>query len=139
MKIFTSDFTLSTNGNTDIIDITADVFKILRQSQTREGNILVFGPGATVGITTIEFEPGLQKDYPAFFEKLAPANVQYFHNDTWHDENGHSHIRAALQGASLTVPFKHGEMILGTWQQIIFIDFDNRPRQRKVIVQVIGE
>ena len=105
----------------------------------KEGNILVFVPGATAGITTIEYEPGLLKDYPELMEKIIPSNKNYHHDMTWHDGNGFSHLRAALQGASFQVPFSDGNLLLGTWQQIILIDFDNRSRSRKVIVQITGK
>jgi len=101
--------------------------------------VLVFAGGSTAGITTIEYEPGLLKDYPKFFDRIAPVNLNYDHDNTWHDGNGHSHIRAAIQGASLTVPFSKGRLLLGTWQQIIFVDFDNRSRRRDITVQITGK
>jgi secondary thiamine-phosphate synthase enzyme len=139
MQIKTLSFGIDTNGKTDIIDITSRVQSILNESQFKEGNALVFVPGATAGITTIEYEAGLLKDYPEFLEKIIPSNVTYHHDEAWQDGNGHSHIRAALQGGSFTVPFIDGQLTLGTWQQIILIDFDNRPRKRKIIVQLIGK
>ncbi|MBZ0199662.1 MAG: secondary thiamine-phosphate synthase enzyme YjbQ [Ignavibacteriaceae bacterium] len=138
MEISTKSFEIKTTGNTGLIDITGEVVQLLSGSDFNEGNALIFVPGATAGITTIEFEPGLQKDYPAFFEKIIPSGVNYHHNDTWHDGNGHSHIRASLQGASLTVPFTKGSLLLGTWQQIILIDFDTHPRVRNIVVQFTG-
>jgi len=139
MQIKTLSFEVVTKGFTDIIDITSNVEKITTDSFLVEGNALVFAPGSTAGITTIEYEPGLLIDYPAFMEKLAPSNIVYQHDETWHDGNGFSHLRAALQGASFTVPFLSGRLMLGTWQQIILIDFDNRSRRRNVIVQLIGK
>lgn len=139
MDIKTFTFSVSTKGNTDIIDITERVQEIIRDSEFSEGNALVFVPGSTAGITTIEYEPGLIVDYPAFMERIIPSNVNYKHDDTWHDGNGHSHVRASLQGASFTVPFVDKELILGTWQQIILIDFDNRSRNRRVVVQLTGK
>ena len=139
MEIVTKTFTVVTEGFNDIIDITSQVQEIIDQSSCSEGNVLVFVPGATAGITTIEYEPGLLKDYPEFMEKIVPSDRNYHHDMTWHDGNGFSHIRAALQGASLQVPFVNGELLLGTWQQIILVDFDNRNRNRKVIVQLIGK
>jgi secondary thiamine-phosphate synthase enzyme len=136
MDIITESFSLSTKGNTDILDITQNVQQKINSSGFSEGNVLVFVGGSTAGITTIEFEPGLRKDYPAFFEKVIPSNISYMHDETWHDGNGHSHVRAALQGASLTIPFKNSILLLGTWQQIICIDFDNRPRKRNITVQI---
>ena len=138
MQIETHSFQIKTRGNCDIIDITGFVENLINESNFDEGNILVFVGGSTAGITTIEDEPGLLKDYPAFFDKIAPVNIRYEHDNTWHDGNGHSHVRAALQGASLTIPFNNGNLLLGTWQQIIFVDFDNRSRNREVIVQITG-
>jgi len=135
----THSFSLETKGFNEMIDITTQVESILNDSPFSEGNILVFAPGSTAGITTIEYEPGLLKDYPRFFEKIIPMSETYQHNETWHDGNGFSHVRASLQGASFTVPFANKQMLLGTWQQIIMIDFDNRSRHRKVIVQINGE
>jgi secondary thiamine-phosphate synthase enzyme len=138
MKIVTDSLNVHTEGFNDIIDITGMVQRKLDESDFSEGNILVFVPGATAGITTIEYEPGLLKDYPEFMEKIIPSDKNYNHDLTWNDGNGFSHVRAALQGASFQVPFKDGELLLGTWQQIILIDFDNRSRNRKVITQIMG-
>lgn len=138
MEIETHNFSLKTKGKTDILDITNFVQSIINSSGFIEGSALIFTGGSTAGITTIEYEPGLLDDYPKFFEKIIPSNIKYKHDETWHDGNGHSHIRAALQGASFTVPFANGNLLLGTWQQIILIDFDNRPRNRNIIVQIMG-
>lgn len=138
ISIETHHFTVQTRGNCDIIDITTRIEEIIIKNQFKEGNALIFVGGSTAGITTIEYEPGLLKDYPDFFEKIIPKNVNYKHDETWHDGNGHSHVRAALQGASFTVPFKDKELLLGTWQQVILVDFDNRSRNRKIIVQLTG-
>ncbi len=138
MDISTNSFNIKTSGNTHIIDITDEVQSVISSNNFTEGSALVFVPGSTAGITTIEHEPGLLKDYPEFWEKLIPSGKRYHHDDTWHDGNGHSHIRAALQGASFTVPFSGGRLLLGTWQQIILIDFDNRIRNRNIIVQITG-
>lgn len=139
MDIKTFNFNVATKGFTDIIDITEQVRSILSNADFSEGSALVFVPGATAGITTIEYEPGLLKDYPRFYEEIIPSNVSYKHDETWHDGNGFSHIRASLQGASFTVPFAGGKLLLGTWQQIILIDFDNRSRNRNVVVQLTGK
>lgn len=139
MEILTDSFVVNSKGNSDIIDITNNVQDKINSSGFTEGNVLVFVGGSTAGITTIEFEPGLRKDYPNFFEKIIPSNVNYHHDQTWHDGNGHSHVRASLQGASLTVPFSNGDLLLGTWQQIILVDFDNRSRKRNIVVQIIGK
>lgn len=138
MAVETKRFKVSTKGDSDVIDITGKVADEIDNSSIVEGNALIFVGGSTAGITTIEFEPGLRKDYPEFFEKLVPSQKRYYHDDTWHDGNGHSHIRASLQGASFTVPFVNKKLLLGTWQQIILIDFDNRPRKREIIVQLNG-
>jgi secondary thiamine-phosphate synthase enzyme len=139
MDIQTLSFSISTNGNTDIINITPNIQSIISEAGFVEGNALIFAPGSTAGVTTIEYEPGLLQDYPFFFEEIIPSNKTYHHDETWHDGNGHSHVRASLQGASLTVPFKGGKLITGTWQQIIFVDFDNRARRREIVVQIIGK
>jgi secondary thiamine-phosphate synthase enzyme len=139
MEIETYSIDLSTKGNCDIIDITDKVINLITQNNFSEGNVLIFAGGSTAGITTIEYEPGLLKDYPKFFDRIAPVNINYEHDNTWHDGNGHSHVRSAIQGASLTVPFLKGRMMLGTWQQIILVDFDNRPRKREITIQIIGK
>src|SRR5262245_15336799 len=139
MKLITDSITLSTRGDTDIIDITPQVATLLHDHGFTHGQALGFVSGSTAGITTIEYAPGLRKDIPAAFDKIAPQGARYHHEDTWHDGNGHSHVRAALLGCSLTVPFKDGRLLLGTWQQIVLIDFDNRPRKREVVVQMTGE
>lgn len=138
MKVLTKSFKIKTRGNTDILDITSEVQKIIRDSNLKEGQATVFVPGSTAGITTIEYEPGLLKDLPRAFERIAPENMEYAHHLTWGDHNGHAHIRAALLGASKTFPFSQGDLILGTWQQIVLVDFDERPRNREVVVQIIG-
>lgn len=139
MTIETKKISIATKGHNELTDITSDVAKCLTECGLKEGNVLIFVPGSTAGITTIEYEPGLIQDYPEFFEKIIPSKNIYHHDETWHDANGYSHIRASLQGASLTVPFYEGKLMLGTWQQIIFIDFDNRSRNRNVILQFIGK
>lgn len=139
MEISTVWLDIKTKGNTDIIDINDRVQSIIDHSGFNEGSALIFAGGSTAGITTIEHEPGLLSDYPSFFEKIIPSNKNYEHDKTWHDGNGYSHVRAALQGASFTVPFLKGKMLLGTWQQIVFIDFDNKPRNRKITIQLMGE
>ena len=139
MKIITDYISLSTKGFTDIIDITSQVAGAIQRSGVETGNVTVFISGSTAGVTTIEYEPGLLKDLPEMFEKIAPMNKAYHHDETWHDGNGFSHVRAAMLGCSIVVPFKDGRMLLGTWQQIVVIDFDNRSRNREVVVQIIGE
>ena len=138
-RILTDTVLVSTRGDADIIDLTPQVSALVRRHEFAHGQALVFVSGSTAGLTTIEYEPGLLQDLPAAFEKLAPQGARYHHDDTWHDGNGHSHVRAALLGCSLTVPFKDGHLLVGTWQQIVLIDFDNRPRRREVVVQLTGE
>ena len=137
--IVQNKLTLASKGFNDIIDITPELKAFLQKSQLKDGHMIVFVPGATGGLTTIEYEPGLLKDFPEMLEKIAPMGARYHHDATWHDGNGFSHVRASLIGPSLTVPFDNGRLILGTWQQVIFIDFDNRPRQRQLHVQIYGE
>jgi secondary thiamine-phosphate synthase enzyme len=138
VEIGTYSIHKSTRGKCDIVDITDEVQSLIKKNNFDEGNVLIFAGGSTAGVTTIEYEPGLLKDYPNFFEKIIPSNLNYEHDNTWHDGNGHSHVRAAIQGASLTVPFSNGRLMLGTWQQIVFVDFDNRSRKREIIVQLLG-
>ena len=139
MRIVTDTIRVATRGDADIIDLTPEISELLGKHDFQHGQALVFVSGSTAGVTTVEYEPGLLKDLPAFFEKIAPQGARYFHEETWHDGNGHSHVRASLLGCSLNVPFEGGKLLVGTWQQIILIDFDNRARDRKVVVQMTGE
>jgi len=139
MPVVTVSFSLQTQGETDMIDVTSIVEREVVNSGISSGNVTVFIPGSTAGVTTIEYEDGALEDFRSAIERIAPLNIQYRHNERWGDGNGYSHVRAALQGASLTVPFSSSRLLLGTWQQIIVVDFDNRPRNRKVILQIIGE
>ncbi len=139
MAVITKSIRLRTQGETDLIDITAEVEEKVRESEISSGIVTVFIPGSTAGVTTIEFEGGAIRDFREAIDRIAPRNIHYHHDARWGDGNGYSHVRAALQGASLTVPFSSSELLLGTWQQIIVVDFDNRPRTRDVILQIIGE
>lgn len=139
MEVKTLSFNVKTKGFNDILDITDEVQSLISDSGFSEGSALVFVVGSTAGISTIEFEPGLMKDYPELMEKIIPSNKSYHHDNTWHDGNGYAHLRASLQGASFTVPFSAKQLLLGTWQQIILIDFDNRQRTRNIIVQLTGK
>lgn len=131
---------IDSNGNCDIIDITPRIASAVASSGISDGTATVFNIGSTAAITTIEYEPGLvNHDIAAAYEKIAPENARYEHEETWHDDNGHAHVRASLLGPSLTVPIVNAELTLGTWQQIVLIDFDTRPRKRTVICQMIGE
>ena len=139
MRIVRETLVRSTTADTDIQDLTRDVAQILAQSGIREGQVLVFTPGSTAGITTIEFENGVVFDLEQAIERLAPQDMHYDHDARWGDGNGYSHVRAALLGPSMTVPVIDGQLQLGTWQQVVLCDFDNRPRERRIIVQVMGE
>jgi secondary thiamine-phosphate synthase enzyme len=139
MAVVRETFNLSTRGNAQVVDVTPEVSAAVGRSGISSGTVTVFVPGATASVTTIEFEPGLVEDIDEMFERLIPQAREYHHNRRWHDGNGHSHVRAALQGPSLTVPFNSGKLELGIWQQIVLIDFDNRERSREIICQVVGE
>lgn len=138
MEIITERFEISTKGNSEVRDITDNVTAVLAKQKLQQGLVTVFVSGSTASITTTEYEPGLRRDIPEALDRIAPQGREYHHDETWHDGNGYSHVRAALLGPSLTVPFSHGQLLLGTWQQIVLIDHDNRPRQRTIIVQVMG-
>jgi secondary thiamine-phosphate synthase enzyme len=135
----TKQISASTEGNGQILDITDKVASCVGAGQASSGIVTVFVPGSTGALTTVEYEPGLVRDLDELWERIAPAEVRYHHDDTWHDGNGHAHVRASLLGCSLTVPFVDKELTLGTWQQIVFVDFDTRPRSRHLVVQIIGE
>ena len=138
MELVTDFIRVSTKGNTDILDITRDLSSLLKKHRFLEGQVLVFVSGSTASLTTVEYEPGLLKDLPEFFERIAPRQAHYHHEETWHDGNGHSHVRASFLGSSLTVPFRDGQLLLGTWQQVILVDFDNKSRDREVVAQFTG-
>ena len=138
MRCITDSIAIDTKGFTHIINITDKVADVLSASELCEGQLTVFISGSTAAVTTIEYEPGLLQDLPEAFEILAPQDKDYHHNATWGDGNGSAHVRAALVGGSFTVPFTGSRMLLGTWQQIVVIDFDNRPRHRNVTVQLMG-
>ncbi len=137
--VITKSFTVQTRGHTDVIDITQECRELIEKSGLNNGIITVFNPGSTGGVSTIEYEPNLVRDLKDSLEVIAPSDKVYEHSKTWHDDNGSSHIRSALMGPSLSVPFIEGKLTLGTWQQIIFCDFDTRPRKRRLVVQLIGE
>ncbi len=137
--VTTETISLSTRGHCDIVDITPQVEQQIAKVKVDSGTVTVFVTGSTAGITTIEFEPGLLADLKEMWQRLVPENIPYAHDRAWGDGNGHSHIRASLLGASLVIPFSHKRLALGTWQQIVLVDFDNRARSRQVVVQVMGE
>jgi secondary thiamine-phosphate synthase enzyme len=130
---------LKTKGNCHILDITRQVAQEVASSGLKDGTATVFVPGSTGGVTTVEYESGLLSDLQKLFDRVAPSDIHYQHNLRWGDGNGHAHVRASLLSPSLTVPFVDQRLTLGTWQQIIFIDFDNRPRSRELVLQLMGE
>lgn len=138
MAVHTHTLERDASAEMDIFDITEDVRRAVAESGMQNGVATVFVPGSTGAVTTVEYEPGLVEDLTEFFDRVAPRDLDYGHERMWHDGNGHSHVRASLLGPSLSVPIIGGAPVLGTWQQIILIDFDNKPRRRKVIVQIVG-
>jgi secondary thiamine-phosphate synthase enzyme len=139
MPVVSLELSLQTRGNGDVVDITQRVSELVRKSGVTSGTVTIFVPGATAGITTIEFEPGLVEDLDEMFDRIIPEGLQYHHNLRWQDGNGHAHVRAALLGPSLTVPFSNGKLTLGIWQQLVLVDFDNKSRKRELSCQVMGE
>ncbi len=137
--IVTESISFSTRGNSQVVDITDDVARKVAESGISDGIVTIFTPSATSSLTTIEYESGAISDLQTLFERLVPQDLEYRHNLRWGDGNGHSHVRAALLGASLTVPIVSERLTLGTWQQIVFLDFDVRPHDRKLVLQIIGE
>jgi secondary thiamine-phosphate synthase enzyme len=139
MKIINKEIHFKTAGDKDVKDLTSDVAQLINQSPVESGIVTVFVPGSTAGITTIEFEPGAISDLTDRINKLIPRDIYYKHNERWGDGNGFSHVSAAVLGPSLTVPFANKKLMLGTWQQIVFLEFDNHPRSRIVAIQIMGE
>ena len=139
MPVKTASLTLNTRGNTDIHDITDELARLVQQSGLNDGTVTVFCASSTSSLTTVEYESGAVSDLKRMFEDLVPSSRDYAHNATWDDGNGHSHMRASLLGPSLTIPFVAKRLTLGTWQQVIYVDFDIRPRHRELVVQMVGE
>ena len=139
MTVKTGSISLSTKTDTDNHDITDAIANVISNSGLKTGTVTVFCPSSTSALTTIEYESGAVSDLKRLFEEIIPQNREYAHNARWHDGNGHSHVRASLLGPSLTVPFVEGQLTLGTWQQVIYVDFDNKPRRRELVLQMIGE
>lgn len=139
MTVLTKTIQLRSKGEMDIIDITDQASRAIEESKIGNGLITVFVSGSTAAVTTIEYEPGLKYDFPEMLSRVAPKDIEYKHDNTWHDGNGHSHVRASLIGPSLTIPIVEGNMSLGTWQQIVLLEMDTRPRNRNIILQLIGE
>lgn len=139
MPVSTRTLVLKSKGENDMIDITNAVADAIKIDNIKDGIVTIFVSGSTAAVTTIEYEPGLRKDFPAMLDRVAPKGIEYEHEKTWHDGNGHSHVRASLIGSALTVPFKERRLMLGTWQQIVLVELDIRPRDREIVLQVIGE
>jgi secondary thiamine-phosphate synthase enzyme len=139
LRVETAFLPVATDGNGQMINLSPDVSRLLSGFGMANGNVTVFCPGSTGSVTTIEFEPGLERDFPKAMEIVAPQDEIYDHNERWHDGNGHSHVRASLVGPSLTIPFFQGRLLTGQWQQVVFIDWDNKSRRRELVVQFIGE
>jgi len=139
MRILNNKISINTKGNEDFVNITRQLVKLCDSSGLENGIMTVFISGSTAGITTFEYEPGLIRDLKEFYDKMAPTSVHYHHDETWGDANGFSHVRATLTGPSMVIPFEKGKLLLGTWQQVVLMEFDNRPRSREVVVQVMGE
>jgi len=137
--VLTKQISLQTKGECDIVDITSPVLQQLSETEIKDGTVTVFITGSTAGVTTIENEPGLVSDFKEMWERVIPKNVEYRHDRAWGEGNGYSHVRASLLGASLVVPFNNKKLALGTWQQLVVVDFDNRPRSRQVLLQISGE
>ena len=135
----TGSIQLSTRGNTDVQDITAEIARVVIASELKNGTVTIFCPSSTSALTTIEYESGCVSDLQRLFDEIIPSNREYAHNARWGDGNGHSHVRATLLGPSLTIPFVEGHLTLGTWQQVIYVDFDVRSRNRELVVQMVGE
>ncbi|HET9325592.1 MAG TPA: secondary thiamine-phosphate synthase enzyme YjbQ [Candidatus Eisenbacteria bacterium] len=139
MSVHHQQLEISTRGDGEMHDLTEKVSALVAAAEIADGMALVFVPGSTAGVTTIEYEPGLLEDFPAAMDRIAPRDIAYAHDRRWHDGNGHSHVRASLLGPSLAVPIVAGALALGTWQQIVLVDFDNRQRRRRVMVTIMGE
>jgi secondary thiamine-phosphate synthase enzyme len=137
--VITSKISLQTAGGSEVIDITSRIQEEISAAAIKSGTVTVFVSGSTAGLSTIEYEPGVVTDFTDMFERLIPQDIKYNHDKAWGDGNGHSHVRASLLGPSLVIPFNDRKLLLGTWQQVVLVDFDNRPRSRQVILQIIGE
>ena len=139
MTIVTKTITVNSKGENDMIDLTLPTSKVVQDTNLKDGIVTIFIQGSTAAVTTIEYEPGLRIDFPKMLSRIVPKNIEYEHDKTWHDGNGHSHVRASLVGPSLTIPFKDRRLLLGTWQQIVVMEMDVRHRERKIILQIMGE
>ena len=137
--IVSKNIKIKSKSENDMIDITEETANIVKKSGVKNGNVTIFVSGSTAALTTIEYEPGLRKDFPEMLSRIAPNDIEYGHEQMWHDGNGRSHVKASLVGPSLTIPFTDGQLLLGTWQQIVFVELDIRSRTRNLILQIIGE
>jgi secondary thiamine-phosphate synthase enzyme len=139
MKIIADSIVVETGGENDAKDLTGALSAKLAESRLHDGTVTLFVPGSTAGLTTIEYESGVVEDFSRLMEKIAPSNIPYRHDQRWGDGNGYSHVRASLLGPSIVIPFSDGRLALGTWQQVVLVDFDNRPRTRTIVLQFMGE
>ncbi|MFZ0223146.1 MAG: secondary thiamine-phosphate synthase enzyme YjbQ [Candidatus Nitrosopolaris sp.] len=139
MTIITKNINIHSKGENDMIDLTIPTSEAVQETKLKDGIVTIFVAGSTAAVTTIEYEPGLRIDFPKMLSRIAPKDLDYEHDKTWHDGNGHSHVRASLVGPSLTIPFKDNNLMLGTWQQIVLMEMDTGKRERKIILQIIGE
>jgi secondary thiamine-phosphate synthase enzyme len=139
MAIVTKNIQIKSRGEDDVIDITRLTLKAIKESSLKDGVVTVFVSGSTAAITTIEYEPGLRNDFPKMLNRIVPRDIEYEHDKTWNDGNGHSHVRASLVGPSLTIPFKDGTLLLGIWQQVVLLEMDTRQRERQIVLQIMGE
>lgn len=139
MKVVSDTIKLHTEGEGDMIDMTAQLSNTVKVSKIKNGTVTIFVSGSTAAVTTIEYESGLKHDFPEMLSRIVPKDIEYEHDNTWHDGNGHSHVRSSLIGASITIPIIHGKLTLGTWQQVVLLEMDTRSRNRTVILQIMGE
>jgi secondary thiamine-phosphate synthase enzyme len=139
MKVVSDTIKVHTEGEGDMIDMTAQLSKIVKDSKIRNGTVTIFVSGSTAAVTTIEYESGLVHDFPEMLSRIVPKDIEYEHDNTWHDGNGHSHVRSSLIGPSITIPIIHGKLTLGTWQQVVLLEMDTRSRNRTVVLQIMGK
>ena len=139
MKVVSDTIKLQTEGEGDMIDMTSQLSNIVKESKIKNGTVTIFVSGSTAAVTTIEYESGLIHDFPVMLSRLVPKDIEYEHDNTWHDGNGHSHVRSSLIGPSITIPIIHGKLTLGTWQQVVLLEMDTRSRNRTVILQIMGQ
>lgn len=139
MKVVSDTIKLRTEGEGDMIDMTSQLSNIVKESKIKNGTVTIFVSGSTAAVTTIEYESGLIHDFPVMLSRIVPKDIEYEHDNTWHDGNGHSHVRSSLIGPSIIIPIIHGKLTLGTWQQVVLLEMDTRSRNRTVILQIMGE